>query len=44
MANAFLQHLIGKEDTKTIIGVVELSARGEEDDEFAEYWDLVAKH
>ena len=41
MANAFLEHLLGEEITKKIRGVVEMAARKEGDDEFAEYYGLV---
>lgn len=41
MASAFLVHLIGDEATKKIRGVVELSAKEQGDDEFAEYYGLV---
>ncbi|EJD03101.1 class I glutamine amidotransferase-like protein [Fomitiporia mediterranea MF3/22] len=35
MANAFLVHLVGEDVAKTIRGIVELSARAEDEDEFA---------
>ena len=41
MANAFLEYLIGQENASVIRGVVELSVRTREDDEFAEYYGLV---
>ena len=41
MANAFLVHLVGEEIARTIRGIVELSARERDDDEFAEFYGLV---
>jgi len=41
MANAFLVHLVGDEVARVIRGIVELSAKGEGDDEFAEFYGLV---
>jgi hypothetical protein len=41
MANAFLTHLVGEDAMKFIRSVVELSARGEGDDEFAAVHGLV---
>lgn len=41
MANAFLEHLIGKENASVIRGIVELSVRGQEDDEYAAYYGLL---
>lgn len=41
MASAFIDYLVGEEVGKVIRGVVELSAKGQGDDEFAEYYDLV---
>ncbi|KAL0960192.1 hypothetical protein HGRIS_011826 [Hohenbuehelia grisea] len=41
MASAFLDFLVGKEQATIIRGVVELSARAQDDDEFAEYYGLV---
>ncbi|KAF7422861.1 hypothetical protein PC9H_011024 [Pleurotus ostreatus] len=41
MANAFLEYLLGKEVTKVIRGVIELSAKEEDEDEFAAYYNLV---
>jgi len=41
LANAFLEHLIGKSHTEIIRNIVELSARGEGDDEFAEHYGLL---
>jgi hypothetical protein len=41
MANAFLQHLIGKPDAEVIRHIVEVSTRGEREDEFAEYYGLL---
>jgi hypothetical protein len=40
MAHAFLKHLIGEENAKTIARLVELSPRAEGDDEFAAYYGL----
>ncbi|KAF7980376.1 hypothetical protein HWV62_38841 [Athelia sp. TMB] len=41
MANAFLEHLIGKEDAEIIRNIVELSVKEAGDDEFAEHHGLV---
>ncbi|KAL0960244.1 hypothetical protein HGRIS_011876 [Hohenbuehelia grisea] len=41
MASAFLDFLVGKEQATIIRGIVELSAKAQDDDEFAEYWGLV---
>ncbi|EJD03102.1 uncharacterized protein FOMMEDRAFT_28685 [Fomitiporia mediterranea MF3/22] len=41
MANAFLVHLVGEDVAKTIRGVVELSARAEDEDEFASVYGLL---
>ncbi|KAF4583596.1 hypothetical protein EYR38_002351 [Pleurotus pulmonarius] len=41
MANAFLEYLVGKEAALRIRGIVELSAKEEGDDEFAEYYHLL---
>lgn len=41
MANAFLIHLVGEEVARTIRGVIELSARNQDDDEFAAFYGLV---
>ncbi|KAJ6577797.1 class I glutamine amidotransferase-like protein [Mycena capillaripes] len=41
MANAWLEHIAGKELAAKLRGVIELSARGEGDDEFAEMFGLV---
>ena len=40
LASAFLDHLVGKEITKVIKGIIELTARDEGDDEFAAYYNL----
>jgi hypothetical protein len=42
LASAFLEYLIGKDATEKIRGVIELSARGQWDDEFAAYHELLA--
>lgn len=41
MAYAFLVRLIGKESTEVIRNVVELSVKGDDDDEFADYYGLL---
>ena len=41
MANAFLTHLVGDEIMTAVRGIVELSARQENQDEFAKYYGLV---
>lgn len=41
MANAWLEHIAGREVAETLRGVIEVAARGEEDDEFAEIFGLV---
>lgn len=41
MANAFLIHLNGEDFSKAVRGVVELSAKGEDEDEFAEFYNLI---
>lgn len=41
MANAFLIHLLGEETAEFIRGVIELSARNQDDDEFAAYYGLI---
>jgi hypothetical protein len=41
MANAFLQHLIGESNAEVIRHRVEMSARTEGDDEFAEHYGLL---
>lgn len=41
MANAFLVHLVGDDVAKVIRGIIELNAKEEGDDEFAEFYGLV---
>jgi transcriptional regulator GlxA family with amidase domain len=41
MAYAFLEHLVGHEVANAIRGVVEVSVRKQDDDEFAEFYGLV---
>lgn len=41
MANAFLQHLVGKEHSEIIRNIVELSVKEIDDDEFADHYGLV---
>jgi hypothetical protein len=41
MGNAWLEHIAGKEVAAKARSVVELSAKGQEDDEFAEVFGLV---
>lgn len=41
MANAFLVHLVGDEVAKVIRGIIEMSAKDEGDDQFAEFYGLV---
>lgn len=41
MTNAFLTHLVGEEIAKQIRGIVELSEREQDDDEFAAFHGLV---
>ncbi len=41
MTNAFLEHLVGSEVASTIRGVVEVSIRKDDDDEFAAFHGLV---
>ena len=41
MAYAFLEHLVGSEVANTVRGVVELSVKGRDEDEFAEVHGLV---
>lgn len=41
MASAFLDYLIGKEATGFLRGNIELTAKGESEDDFAEYYGLV---
>jgi hypothetical protein len=41
MAAAFIEHLAGKEQSDKIRGVIELSVKGADDDEFAEWHGLV---
>ncbi|KAK7034029.1 hypothetical protein VNI00_012460 [Paramarasmius palmivorus] len=41
LANAFLEYLAGKTFAEEIRGVIELSKRGDEDDEFAEYHGII---
>ena len=41
MANAFLVHLVGEDIAKVVRGFVELSARGPDEDEFAEFHGLL---
>jgi hypothetical protein len=41
MANAFLTHLVEDDATKIIRSFVELSARSEDDDEFAAVYGLI---
>ena len=43
MANAFLVHLVGEDVAKVIRGIVELSVRASDDDEFAAYYGLVGE-
>jgi len=40
LANAFLEHLIGKQHSEILRNIIELSSRGEGDDEFATYCGL----
>ena len=40
MANAFLIHLVGAEYMKVVRSIVELSERGQDEDEFASYYGL----
>ena len=41
MAISFIEHLVGKKITEHIRGIVELSERKEDDDEFAEMYGLL---
>ena len=41
MANAFLVHLVGEDVAKVVRGIIELYARGEDDDEFAAVYGLL---
>jgi hypothetical protein len=41
MAAAFLEYILGKEAAKPMLAGIELSPRGEGDDEFAGYHGLV---
>ena len=41
MAHAFLKHLVGQEIATAIRGIVEVSAREQDDDEFAEFYHLL---
>lgn len=42
MANAFLVHLVGADVARSIRTIVELSAKEQDDDEFAEYYGLTS--
>ena len=41
MGFAFLQHLVGDEIANFIRGIVEVSIRSQDDDEFAEFYGLI---
>jgi len=41
MAAAFIEHLAGKEQGDKIRGIIELSVKGPDDDEFAKWHGLV---
>jgi hypothetical protein len=41
MASAFIEHLMGEDIARHIRGIVELSVKGRDDDEFADYHGLV---
>lgn len=41
MAAAFIEHLGGKEQSDKIRGTIELSVKGPDDDEFAQWHGLV---
>ena len=41
MTAAFIEHLAGKEESAKIRGIIELSVKGADDDEFAEWYGLV---
>lgn len=41
MAAAFIEHLAGKEQSDRIRGIIELSVKGPDEDEFAEWHGLV---
>jgi len=41
MAAAFIEHLVGKEQSDKIRGRIELSVKGPDDDEFAQWHGLV---
>ncbi|CAL1707192.1 unnamed protein product [Somion occarium] len=41
MAHAFLKHLVGDETTNVIRGIVEVGVRDADDDEFAEFHNLI---
>lgn len=44
MAAAWLEHLLGRETALRIRGMVEVSARSEHDDEWAEYWGATSAY
>ena len=41
MARAFLIHLVGFETAEKIRGIIEASVVEQDEDEFAEFWDVV---